>query len=196
MSLSCNNQSSDPVLGGSGGGGGAGGDVPKCSRGGKKLRSNMGAKVNIDVEDGDGEEDEYEDEDEYKDEDEEDIDDMFDQVVKGSHGDEEHSSGPVQPATHPIQETQVLSTATLHLLSTLAGSCRAVTSSSATVFNNATEVLKSLTTGHSWDSIQSSFQVNTLLAIAQRCDLSERLVESSQVIYALNLIQFRTKIES
>jgi hypothetical protein len=49
MSLSCNNQSFDPVLGGSGGGG-AGGDVPKCSRGGKKLRSNMGAKVNIDVE--------------------------------------------------------------------------------------------------------------------------------------------------
>jgi hypothetical protein len=33
------------------------------------------------------------------------------------------------------------------------------------------------------------------LAIAHRCDLAEHLVESSQFIFALNLIQFRTKIE-
>jgi hypothetical protein len=114
---------------------------------------------------------------------------MFDQIAKESHGN-------VQQVTLPIQETQVLSTATLHLLSTLAGSCRAVTSSAATVFNNASEVFKSLTIGHPWDPIQSSFQENSLLDIAHRCELSEKLVESSQVIYALNLIQFRTKIES
>ena len=198
---------SDPVLGG------GVGDVPNCSRGGRKLRSNMGAKVNIDVEerdgpgngngDEDGDKDENgngekdEDEDEYdEDEDGDAIDKMFDQMDEGGHGNEEPSSRLVRPVTRPIQETQVLSTATIHLLSTLAGSCRAVTSSNATVFNNASDVFKSLVNGHSWDSIQSAFQVNSLLAIAQRCHLSERLVESSQVIFSLNLIQFRTKIES
>jgi hypothetical protein len=202
MSLSCNSQSSDPIL--DGGGGGGGGDVPHCSRGGKKLKSNMGAKVNIDVEDGDMDGDM--DEDEVGDEggdgddgdrDDEDIDEMFELIDEGSKGNDEHSSRPDRPVTRPFLETQVLSTATIHLLSTLAGSSRAVTSSStASVFNSASAVLKSLTAGHSWDSIQSSFKENTLLAIAQRCELSEKLVESSQVIYSLNLIQFRTKIES
>jgi hypothetical protein len=142
--------------------------------------------IDVDVEDGDGE---YGDEDEDDSENEEDIDKMFDKVDEVPHGNEEHSS-------RPVQETQVLSTATIHVLSTLAGSCRAVTSSSPTIFNNAIDVLKSLTTGHSWDSIQSSFQQNTLSDIAHRCVLSEKLVESSQVMYALNLIQFRSKIES
>ena len=187
MGLRCT-RSSGLVLGRAGGVVGGGGDVPECNRGGMKLRSSMGRKVNIDVEDGDEDEDEDGDEDE-----DDDFDQMFDQIGKESHGNEEDS---VQQLTRPILETQILSPATIHVLSTLAGSCRAVTSSTATVFNNATEVLKSLTTGHQWDSIQSSFQENTLLDIAHRCELSERLVESSQVIYALNLIQFRTKIES
>jgi hypothetical protein len=177
-----------------GDGGGGGGDVPECSRGGMKLRSRIGPKVNIDVEGGDGD-DGDEDEDEDEDEDD-DFDQMFDHIDKESHGNEEHLSSPVQEVTRPILDTQVLSTATIHFLTTLAGSCRAVTSSAATVFNNATAVLKSLTTGHPWDSIETSFQENTLLDIARRCDLSERLVESSQVINSLNLIQFRTKIES
>jgi uncharacterized membrane protein YgcG len=100
----------------------------------------MGAKVNIDVEDGDGNGDEDEDWD-----DDDDIDQMFDQIEKESHVNEEHSSSPVQQETRPIQERQVISPAAIHVLSTLAGSCRAVISSTATVFNNATEVLTSLT---------------------------------------------------
>jgi hypothetical protein len=153
------------------GGGGGGGAIDKCSRGGVKLRSNAGARVNIDVED----------EDEEEEEEEGDIDVMFNQTPSLS--------------TRPIPEKQALSTSTTHLLSTVAGSCRAVTSSSATVFNNASNVLKSLISGHSYDSIQPAFHDNTLLAIAHRCDLAERLVESSQFIFSLNLIQFRTKIE-
>ena len=165
--------------------GGGGGDVDKCSRGGKVLQPNMEAKVNIDVENEDV------DEDEYNDGAEEDIDKILDRIDEGSR-----SSGLVQPVTGTILEMQVLSTSTIHLLSTLASSCHAVTSSASTVFNNATNVLNSLVTGHSWDEIEAAFQVNTLLSIAQRCSLSEKLVESSQVIFSLNLIQFRTKIES
>ena len=160
------------------GDGGGGGDKAKCSRGGKKLQSNMGAKVNIDVEDGDG------------DGDGEDIDDMFGEIDEGSL-----PSGPIQLGTDTIMETQVLSTATIHLLSTLAGSCRAVTSTSSTIFNNASKVLASLVTGHSWDSIQTTFQTDSLSCIAERCGISENLLESSQLIFSLNLIQFRTKIE-
>jgi hypothetical protein len=198
-SLNGINQGSDSILvggegggrvrgGGGGEGGGGGGGVPNCSRGGRELRSNMGAKVNTDVENEDGDGD--------GDEDEDDIDKIFEEIDERSHGNEECSSRPVQQVTRPILESQVLSTATIHFLSTLASSCRAVTSSSISIFNNASDVLKSLVTGHSWDSVQSEFQVNTLLAIAHRCDISERLVESSQVILSLNLIQFRTKIES
>jgi len=161
------------------GDGGGGGDKAKCSRGGKKLHSNMGAKVNIDVEDGDG------------DGDGEDIDDMFGEIDEGSL-----HSGPIQLGTDTIMETQVLSTATIHLLSTLAGSCRAVTLTSSTIFNNASKVLTSLVTGHSWDSIHTTFQTDSLFCIAERCGISENLLESSQLIFSLNLIQFRTKIES
>ena len=157
--------------GGGGGGGGGGVAIDKCSRGGVKLWSNAGARVNVDVEEG-GEEEE-----------EGDIDDMFDQIGE-------------RLSARPIPEKQILSTSTTHLISTLAGSCRAVTSSStATVFNNASNVLKSLISGHSYDSVQPAFHNNTFLAIAHRCDLAERLVESSQFIFSLNLIQFRTKIE-
>jgi len=186
VNISIQNLDVDEDKGVEGGGGeGGGGDVDKCSRGGKVLRPNMGAKVNIDVEDEDV------DEAEYSNGAEEDIDEILDQIDEGSH-----SSRPVQPMTGTILETQVLSTSTIHLLSTLAGSCRAVTSSTSTVFNNATNVLNSLVTGHSWDAIETAFQENTLLSIAQRCSLSEKLVESSQVILSLNLIQLRTKIES
>ena len=172
----------------------------------------MTVKLNIDVEDDgdtvmdcneDRDEDEdgyaYEDEDgdEDVDEDEDDgTDKTSDQIDRPSNGNDEISSMPVRPVNRPILDTQVLSTATIHLLSTLAGSCRAVTSSTATIFNDATDILKSLTTGHSRDMIQSSFQGNSLLAIAKRCDLSEKLLGSSQFILSLNLIQFRTKIES
>jgi hypothetical protein len=180
---------SAPIVGVEGGGGGGGGGaIDKCSRGGVKLRSNAGARVNVDVED----------EEDSEEEEEGDIDVMFDQpeIDEG----ELDESGPARPLTrslftHPIPEKQALSTSTTHLLSTLAGSCRAVTSSSATVFNNASNVLKSLVSGHSYDCVQPSFHNNTLLAIAHRCDLAERLVESSQFIFSLNLIQFRTKIE-
>ena len=173
------NANIDVDVGHEDGDGGGSGDKAKCSRGGKKLQSNMGAKVNIDVEDGDenGGED--------------DIDDMFDEIDEGNN-----SSMHIQLATDPITETQVLSTATIHLLSTLAGSCRAVTSTTSTVFNNAAKVLASLVTGHSWDSIQTTFHTDSLLGIALRCGISENLVESSQLIFSLNLIQFRTKIES
>jgi hypothetical protein len=175
---------SAPIVG-AGGGGGGGGD--KCNRGGVKLGSNAGARVNVDVEDGEEGEEET------------DIDDMFDQIAEESQVNDDES-GPALPlslSTHPIPEKQALSTSTIHLLSTLAGSCRAVTSSesTATVFNNASNVLKSLVSGHSYDSVQPAFHDNTLLAIAHRCDLAERLVESSQFIFTLNLIQFRTKIE-
>jgi hypothetical protein len=177
---------SAPIVGAGGGGGGGGGGGDKCNRGGVKLRSNAGTRVNVDVEDGEeGEE-------------EEDIDDMFDGIAEGSQvNDEPDESGTAQPLSliHPIPEKQALSTSTTHLFSTLAGSCRAVTSSTATVFNNASDVLKSLVSGHSYDSVQPAFHDNTLLAIAQRCDLAERLVESSQFIISLNLIQFKTKIE-
>ena len=174
-----------PMLGTGGGGGG----VDKCSRGGVKLRSNAGARVNMDVEDLDGEEGEEEGN----------IDDMFDGIAKGSQvNDELDESGSAQRlslSARPIPEKQALSTSTTHLLSTLAGSCRAVTSSTATVFNNASNILKSLVSGHSYDSIQPAFHDNTLMAIAHQCDLADRLVESSQFILSLNLIQFRTKIE-
>jgi len=209
-------------LGGGGVGGGGGGGVPNCSRGGKKLRSNITVKLNIDVEDvdddgfmdvdddgvmdGDGDGDEDGDGDGCEDGDGDGCEDgdwdgdgedkTFDQTDEWSNGNKENSSRPIQPVARPILEMQVLSTATIHLLSTLAGSCRAVTSSTSTIFNNATDVLTSLTTGHSQDLIQSSIQANTLLAIAKRCDISEKLVESSQFILSLNLIQFRTKIES
>jgi hypothetical protein len=156
--------------GGGGGGGGGGGDkVSNCSRGGRKLGSNH-AKMNLDVEDEDG------------DEDEDDIDQIFE----------------TRPS-RPLSEEQVLSSSTISVLSTLAASCRAVISPStatATIFNSATDVLKSLVEGHPWDSVQSSFQVNTLLAIAERCGFSDRVVESSQFIFSLNLIQYRAKIES
>ena len=186
-SLNYINQRLDPADGGGGGGGGGG--VDKCSRGGVKLRSNAGARVNMDVEDSDGEEGEEEGN----------IDDMFDGIAKGSQvNDELDESGSAQRlslSARPIPEKQALSTSTTHLLSTLAGSCRAVTSSTATVFNNASNILKSLVSGHSYDSIQPAFHDNTLMAIAHRCDLADRLVESSQFILSLNLIQFRTKIE-
>ena len=186
-SLNYINQRLDPADGGGGGGGGGG--VDKCSRGGVKLRSNAGARVNMYVEDSDGEEGEEEGN----------IDDMFDGIAKGSQvNDELDESGSAQRlslSARPIPEKQALSTSTTHLLSTLAGSCRAVTSSTATVFNNASNILKSLVSGHSYDSIQPAFHDNTLMAIAHRCDLADRLVESSQFILSLNLIQFRTKIE-
>ena len=183
---------SAPIVGaGGGGGGGGGGAVDKCSRGGVKLSSNAGARVNVDVEDGEDSEGEEEG----------DIDVIFDGIAEGSQANDElDESGPARLlalslSTRPIPEKQALSTSTTHLLSTLAGSCRAVTSSTATVFNNASDILKSLVSGHSYDSVQPAFHNNTLLAIAHRCDLAERLVESSQFILSLNLIQFRTKIE-
>jgi hypothetical protein len=50
MGLMCSGISG-PILGGAGGvARGGGGDVPECNRGGMKLRSSMGRKVNIDVE--------------------------------------------------------------------------------------------------------------------------------------------------
>ena len=183
-------------MGGGGVGGGGGGGVPNCSRGGKKLRSNITVKLNIDVEDVDDDGFMDVDDDGVMDGDGDGEDKTFDQTDEWSNGNKENSSRPIQPVARPILEMQVLSTATIHLLSTLAGSCRAVTSSTSTIFNNATDVLTSLTTGHSQDLIQSSIQANTLLAIAKRCDISEKLVESSQFILSLNLIQFRTKIES
>jgi len=161
--------------------GGGGDAIDRCKRGGKKLWSNAGARVNVDVEDKEGEEEEGN------------IDDMFDQIAGGSHEDDEPDGNA---CLCPIPEKQVLYMATTYLLSTLAGSCRAVTSFTAMVFNNTSEILESLVSGHSWDSIiQSAFLDNSLLAIAHHCSLADGLVESSQFIFSLNLIQFRTKIE-
>ena len=76
---------STPIVGaGGGGGGGGGGAIDKCNQGGVKLWSNAGARVNMDVEDGEEGEEEG------------DIDDMFDQIVaEGSQvNDELDESGP------------------------------------------------------------------------------------------------------
>ena len=94
------------------------------------------ARVYTDVEDG------------KKEEEVQDVNDVFDQIANGSQVNDEldkYQAGLAQPlclSTHPIPEKQVLSTSTTYFLSTLVGTCWAVTSSTALVFNNTSNVLK------------------------------------------------------
>ena len=80
--------------GGEGGGGGGGGGGPdKCKRGGVKLTwSNAGARLYTDVEDGKEGEDDLEGEEEGN------IDDMFDQIAKGSQVNDKLDESQTEPA--------------------------------------------------------------------------------------------------
>ena len=110
--------------------------------------------------------------------------------------DEELGHSTCAPPILPVSERQILSQSTIHLLSTLAAACRPVTSGAPSIFTSASEILKTLVYGQPWDAVSPHFQANSLLSIANRCKAAECIVQTSQFILSLNLIQLRTKMES
>ncbi len=96
----------------------------------------------------------------------------------------------------PIQETQPLSRSAEHLLSCLVAACNSVLSESSDshIFSSATLILQTLKSGDPWQT-SAAFYDNSIAAIAERCVLSDNSVSCAQLVHALNLMQFRIKIE-
>lgn len=98
--------------------------------------------------------------------------------------------------SRPIQERQSLSSTAEHLLSCLVAACQSVLSESKDfhIFSSASDILETLKSGNPW-STSAEFHTNTIESIYNRCLLAETSVSCAQFIFALNIMQFRIKME-
>ncbi|KJA14901.1 hypothetical protein HYPSUDRAFT_1070930 [Hypholoma sublateritium FD-334 SS-4] len=99
--------------------------------------------------------------------------------------------------SRPIQESQSLSLSAQHLFSCLVAACKSVLSESSDshIFSSASNILATLKSGDPWQT-SVAFNDNSIAAIAERCVLSDTSVSCAQLTHALNLMQFRIKMES
>ena len=106
-----------------------------------------------------------------------------------------------------IPENAVLSPDSSHFLSRIAAACRSIVSSNAdenispstiasssVTSTSAISLLEKLVAEDPWNNADPFFD-NSLASIVQRCKASEDTISCAQLVYFLNLIQFRTKVE-
>ena len=98
--------------------------------------------------------------------------------------------------SRPTPESQSLSLSAEHLLSCLVAACSSVLSESSDshLFSSASNILATLKSGEPWQT-PAAFNDNSIEGIADRCVLSDTSVSCAQLIHALNLMQFRIKME-